>query len=210
MYSCHPSFVLGFHGCDKEVAEKIFSGKDHLKASNNTYDWLGNGIYFWENNPQRALDYVKHIKKNPKQCKETITSPAIVGAIIDLGHCLNLLDSKALEIVKKGYNMLVDIHTIAEIPLPKNKPIKGNDDLLIRNLDCAVIQSIHRSNWERKNSGENIYEYDSVRGVFFEGSELYPNAGFKEKNHIQICVRNPNCIKGYFRVLEPRDTHHIP
>jgi len=25
-----------------------------------------------------------------------------------------------------------------------------------------------------------------------------PGAGFKEKNHIQICVRNRNCIKGYF------------
>ena len=24
------------------------------------------------------------------------------------------------------------------------------------------------------------------------------NAGFAEKNHIQICVCNPNCIKGYF------------
>jgi hypothetical protein len=40
--------------------------------------------------------------------------------------------------------------------------------------------------------------YDSVKGVFWEGDELYPNAGFREKDHIQICVRNPNCIKGYF------------
>lgn len=40
--------------------------------------------------------------------------------------------------------------------------------------------------------------YDSVRGVFWEGKPLYPNAGFAEKNHIQICVCNPNCIKGYF------------
>lgn len=40
--------------------------------------------------------------------------------------------------------------------------------------------------------------FDSVRGVFFEGTELYPGAGFREKDHIQICIRNPNCIKGYF------------
>jgi len=33
---------------------------------------------------------------------------------------------------------------------------------------------------------------------FWEGNELYPNAGFRKKNHIQICIRNPNCIKGYF------------
>ena len=34
--------------------------------------------------------------------------------------------------------------------------------------------------------------------MFFEGKDLYENAGFKEKNHIQIALRNPNCIKGYF------------
>jgi len=39
---------------------------------------------------------------------------------------------------------------------------------------------------------------DSVHGIFNEGEELYPNAGFREKDHIQICVRNPNCIKGFF------------
>ena len=44
----------------------------------------------------------------------------------------------------------------------------------------------------------NKRDYDSVRGVFWEGKPLYPNAGFAEKNHIQICVCNPNCIKGYF------------
>ncbi len=28
-----------------------------------------------------------------------------------------------------------------------------------------------------------------------------PTAGFYTKNHIQLCVRNPDCIKGYFRPL---------
>lgn len=39
---------------------------------------------------------------------------------------------------------------------------------------------------------------DSIRGAFIEGKRIYPNSGFYEKTHIQICVRNPNCIKGYF------------
>jgi len=45
-----------------------------------------------------------------------------------------------------------------------------------------------------------IYEdvYDSVRGVFVEGNELYPTAGFRDKNHIQIAIKNPECIKGFF------------
>ena len=40
--------------------------------------------------------------------------------------------------------------------------------------------------------------FDSVRSAFIEGDELYPGSTFREKNHIQICVRNLACIKGYF------------
>ena len=52
--------------------------------------------------------------------------------------------------------------------------------------------------------------YDSVRGVFWEGHEIYPNAGFSEKNHIQICVCNPNCIKGYFLPRKLNNTFTNP
>lgn len=101
MYSVLPSFIIGFHGCDKSVADKVLSGKNPLRKSNNSYDWLGHGIYFWENNPQRALEYAESLKANPTRCKEKITKPAVIGAIISLGHCLNLLDSKYLKHVKE-------------------------------------------------------------------------------------------------------------
>jgi hypothetical protein len=57
-----------------------------------------------------------------------------------------------------------------------------------------VIESLHT---RRHEQGEPAY--DSVRGVFFEGSELFSNAGFRAKNHIQICMRNQRGILGYFR-----------
>lgn len=53
-------------------------------------------------------------------------------------------------------------------------------------------------------------EFDTVREVFVEGDELYPIAGFKEKNHIQICVRNLNCIKGYFNPLKKHPEFPLP
>ena len=52
--------------------------------------------------------------------------------------------------------------------------------------------------------------YHSVRGAFIEGPQLYPDSNFHEKNHIQICVRNPNCIKGYFRPKSPLEDFDIP
>jgi hypothetical protein len=46
-----------------------------------------------------------------------------------------------------------------------------------------------------------------VRAAFPEGREIYPGAGFDEKTHIQIALRNLDCIKGVFRVPE---THLHP
>jgi hypothetical protein len=196
MYSTYPSFVLGFHGCDKSLAEKVFSGEMRLKPSENKYDWLGNGIYFWEQNPLRAFEYAQHLKDNPSKSKTKIKEPAVIGAVINLGHCLNLLNSESLLILQQGYDILLKTHEKSGYPIPQNKPIGEEQDLLLRPLDCAVIETIHEFRKETSNA-----PYDTVRGVFWEGQDLYPNAGFKEKNHVQICVRDLNCIKGYFRPL---------
>jgi len=197
MYSTSPSFVLGFHGCDQSVFEKVLNGKEGLEASINIYDWLGHGIYFWESNPKRAYEYAYELKNR----KGIIKNVAVIGAIIDLGHCLNLMESTSLQTVKQGYDSLVEIFNNTNVEIPKNRNIGSSMDLLLRNLDCAVIETVH----ELGNK-----KFDTVRGLFIEGKELYPNAGFREKNHIQICVRNPNCIKGYFKPLEIVNEYNIP
>ena len=196
MYSKRHNLIIGFHGCDESVREKIVKGEDKQYKSTNDYDWLGHGMYFWEYNYARALEYAKLIHKSNRYSKYPIKKPSVLGAIIDLGHCLDLLDSAYLNIVKESYLLLEKSSKIAGFSLPKNKPVEEEKDILICKLDCAVIESVH---FYYKEKGER---FDSVRSVFFEGEYLYKNAGFKEKNHIQICIRNPNCIKGYFI---PRD-----
>ena len=205
MYSSLPFFVLGFHGCDRSVCDTIVNGRDRLRPSVNDYDWLGNGIYFWENDPDRALQYATSLQKHPERTKVRIAEPAVLGAIIDVGHCLNLVQSKDLQVVRAAYELFRASQEMAKQPLPANKPISEEGDLLLRKLDCAVIETLHAFNKENSRPA-----YDSVRGVFWEGSDLYPNAGFKEKNHIQICVRNVNCIKGYFTPLTADSAFPVP
>jgi hypothetical protein len=197
MYSVLPSFILGFHGCDEALAEKVFSGKMFLKPSQNDYDWLGQGVYFWENNPRRALEYAKHLKKHPEQCKETIKKPAVIGAVIDLGRCLNLLDSTSIELVAEAYTLYEKSCAAKGQEMAENKNIKGSKDLLLRYRDCAVIDTLHTF-----RSANNERPFDSVRGMFMEGSPIYKGAGFHDKSHIQVCVCNPDCIKGYFRPIK--------
>lgn len=198
MYSVLPSFVLGFHGCDEKVGEHILSGKSKLQPSENSYDWLGHGMYFWENNPQRAMDYANLLKNNPKRSKSNIKTPFVIGAIIDLGICLNLTEKKSIDVLKQGYDSFVESCSMAQFPLPQNKG-------LLKHLDCAVINTIHKIYEE-----EGKPPFDSVRGLFLEGEKVYDGAGFFKESHIQICVRNPNCIKGYFRVIEPDSDFPIP
>lgn len=40
--------------------------------------------------------------------------------------------------------------------------------------------------------------FDSTRGAFWEGGPAFSGAGIMRKSHIQICIRNLNCIKGFF------------
>lgn len=199
MYHSLPSLVLGFHGCDRAVGEAVVRGPDRLEARPKAYDWLGHGIYFWENSPERALEWAREKQSRPaSNPSNQVSEPYVIGAVLDLGNCFNLLEARALSYLKSIYESFVTVSSQAGNPLPENRPFKIGADLIFRHLDCAVIEYLHAA---RKESGEQ--EYDTVRGVFFEGDDLYENAGFKEKNHIQICVRNPNCIKGYFRVLDP-------
>ena len=105
--------------------------------------------------------------------------------------CLDLLDYGNLQLLKNGYETLQS--TSSNSDFPENKSVGGIGDLLLRELDCAVIESLHAMREDLQQP-----PFDSIRSVFYEGEELYPNAGFREKDHIQICVRNPNCIKGFF------------
>ena len=57
MYSKKPSFVYGFHGLDKDIALQILNQEIDFKPSDNKFDWLGAGVYFWENNFERAEKY---------------------------------------------------------------------------------------------------------------------------------------------------------
>ena len=185
--------IIGYHGCDQSVRDQLIAVNTDFKASENGYDWLGHGMYFWAGDPERALEFAQFKKDHPKQGKSIIEIPSVVGAVIDLGYCLDLVNSVSLKLLKIAYELLIGKIGNSKDLLPFNKPLKGGHDLIFRFLDCAVIETLHS---DRKK--HNSPAFDSVRGVLWEGEELYENAGFKEKNHIQICIRNADCIKGFF------------
>ncbi len=196
MYSSKPTLVYGFHGLDRSVAYKILNQEDDFKHSNNDYDWLGDGVYFWENNYFRAKEYAEIASKRKNS---NIKEPFVLGAIIDLGNCLDLLDQKYIDFLAQTYIYFKNDLESQGLPLPENSPFGPHDfDFKKRDLDCAVIRYAH------KLAEREGVIFDSVRAAFWEGEEIYPGAGFRQGNHIQIAIRNLECIKGVFL---PRKKH---
>jgi hypothetical protein len=184
--------IIGYHGCDKEIADRVLAGECDLEYSDNAHDWLGRGIYFWEHGPKRAFDWACIRSGSARKIK----TPAVVGAYINLGKSFDLLDTQFTSLLGLLYPTFKKTFDDKGIPLPKNEPHpKGEEavDHVVRKLDCAVL------NWclTMLETGKDYY--DTVRCVFQEGVEAFPGSKIMQKSHIQVAVRNPERIIGYFR-----------
>lgn len=201
MYDSRNNLIIGFHGCDEKVQQALLNHPNKIQVSDKPYDWLGHGIYFWENNFERALQWAKD-----KEKRGDIEKAAVVGAVISLDYCLDLTDTNFINLLTNYFDLMKEEYKQIGKELPENKNVKldKNKDLLLRDLDCAVIEFMHQRIEEEiikeiKAKGFTEYKiFDSTRGLFTEGGPAFPGAGIQKKNHLQICIRNSNCIKGFF------------
>jgi hypothetical protein len=100
--------------------------------------------------------------------KITDKKPAVIGAIIDLGHCLNLFDQPALDELQAAYEDLCADFQILRTPLPQNQG--STEELLCRYLDRAVFEHLHELRTEAQATRA---PYQTVRSPFMEGKYLY-------------------------------------
>jgi hypothetical protein len=165
--------VLAYHGTSNAIASRLLTGEPFNKSSNKT-DWLGPGIYFWEDGPDRALRWARdrHTK-----------NPAVVGAIVQLGNCYDLMDTTFTDDLAKG---ALAFDELAPRPLPRNR---GK----ARNRDAAVIDW-----WLTQLVAGGGPNYQTVRRSFEEGDLVHPEMSFTREAHTQIAVRDPACIIGVF------------
>ena len=202
MYETRPNLMLGFHGCDESVRDRLVYDPDVIRRSKEVFDWLGHGFYVWENNYERALQWAEDKKKrNPSFGK-----PAVLGVVYQLDHCLDFTDTVYIRNIERCYEQMKSDFDILGRTLPRNKSVTGDEhqDMVIRELDCSVIEYLHdkidrdiRSDIRLRGYSE-LRHFDTVRGLFTEGGPAFEGAGIRKKNHIQICIRNFNCIKGFF------------
>jgi hypothetical protein len=181
-----PQVIFGYHGCDESILRMVLDG-GMLRPSLNAYDWLGHGIYFWERSAVRAMRWAQEMASQPNS---NLRQPAVIGAVINLGHCLDLADPEGAELVALAYQDFLKRCDLNDITPPQNKGAESK----ARFLDSAVMNHLHDLSEEA-----GIAPFDSVRGFFNEGQPVYPTAGLRTLDHVQVCLRNPACITGFFR-----------
>jgi hypothetical protein len=174
--------VVGYHGCDQEIGIAVLLGEKSIKKSNNKYDWLGEGIYFWEYSPQRALEFA-----NEQKSRNKVKIPFVLGAYIHLGRCFDSTDTRYTGQLTEAFNAWERFLKAENMPMPENKKgSTGGEDLVLRYRDCALLNWYMRI-MDEKSKG--CY-YQTVRGVFVEGGPVYSGSKFYTKTHIQIAVRD--------------------
>lgn len=166
--------VLGYHGTSRQSAEAILSGGIHAFCmSDNDYDWLGWGIYFWQGAPVRARQWaVEHFG----------TQAAVLVARIQLTDCLDLLDTVWTNRLADQYAALAALAQRQQIDLPLQR---GK----AHRLDRAVLDLLVRS------LAQEGIRVRAIRAAFQEGTPIYPQSAIYRLSHVQIAVLDRSLIK---------------
>jgi hypothetical protein len=136
--------IVAFHGTRAEIAADLVDGQP-FRVSSNTDDWLGSGAYFWEYAPKQAWWWARDFKRYPR--------PAVVGAMIRLGNCFDLLDPTNVRLLKGAHDVMLKQWAASGFKIPRN----GNQH---KNLDCAVFNGLYI------DAEAGPKPIDSVRAVY--------------------------------------------
>ena len=160
--------VTGYHGTDKSKAMKIM--RTEFKPGKNS-GWLGNGIYFFENNMNLALRF---IDKDVDFINRAVISARIATS-----------KSRVLDITQVGSIGLDEFHVHREHVIDQ----VGAENVRIRtkqrHLDAFVLNDLCRRRGYYAVRAQT-YTY-STRDKRFKLSSRFPNG-------IELCVKNASII----------------
>lgn len=146
--------------------------------SQNPYDWLGDGVYFFQDAPQRAWEWAVEHHGN---------AAAVIGATIHLVDCVDLLDLSWHPVISDAYNSYLSNLKESERALPEQIGGAHRLDREVLNYTIGVLS-------------EHGLKIACVRAAFAEGQPVYPDSAIFDRSHVQIAVRDTTkCISKTWR-----------
>lgn len=168
--------LIVYHGCDITTRDDLISGRlKHLSHSNNQYDWLGPGAYFFEGDVERALLFAQTSHRNPSRryTAKPIATPAVVGAVLQVQNWLDMTTQAGIKEFSLAYQAFADGLNEAGKPIPVNKPASDTDtDVIYRALDNAVFTWLHKA---RESQDLPLPSFQAVRAAFHQGEPVAPS-----------------------------------
>ena len=165
------SLVKAYHAGELEEIDAFIKQRSGIRHSSRQGEWLGEGVYFWENDPVRAEEW--QIQKN---------KGAILECEIDTSFLLNLLvkSEHTIEFYDRARQRA---ENLAKSPNLRNQRSAQKFD-----LDHQVFrESQPYFQLEKGLCG--------VRMAFFLGESITLDGNIFENQHIQICLWDVTAIE---------------
>ncbi len=172
-------FAYGYHGTEQALADTIL--RDGFIPSTARGDWLGQGIYFWQDAPLRAWEWAR------TQYGPNI---AVIRARIRLDDCIDLLDIHWEGQMRRQFQALGREYQQAGKPPPTQRT--GYHVLDKELIDRTV----------RYYATKGI-AIRCVRAAFVEGTPMFPTSALYDRAHVQIAVIDPQLITGIVQFRLP-------
>ena len=174
--------AIGYHGTSRVASAEVL--KDGFILSREPYDWLGNGVYFFQDAPDRAAEWAFERHGG---------SGTVLGAEILLEECMDLLDIGWASLLAEAHDRFLDLCRRSGQPVPLQKGGAHRLDRHVINYAIGVLAK----------KGRPIH---CVRAAFAEGLPVFPNSALMTRSHVQIAVRDTTLIRRVW--VEKEDRSH--
>jgi len=167
-----PIQVIGYHGTTLQAAACIL--RDGFMISRNEYDWLGDGVYFFQDAPARSREWAR---------THHGSDAAVICSVIrvEVEDCMDLLDINWASVLNEAYDSFLRQAKLAKAALPVQTSGAHRLDRAVINYSVGILAE----------EGKLIR---AVRSAFSEGAPVFPGSALSDRAHIQIAVRDTSII----------------
>jgi hypothetical protein len=163
--------IRGYHGTSATHAAVIL--RDGFIRSDNDYDCLGDGVYFFQDGLAQAGAWATRSHRS---------EPAVVQADVRLEDCMDLKDSVGwVPLLAQAHDEVLRVSREQGLPLPRQTGSTHRLDRVVIEVTVAILE----------REGTRIR---AVRGVFAEGAPAFPGSFLSEGFHVQVAVRDTDLI----------------
>lgn len=202
--------VRGYHGTTLAVASAIVSRQAVFEPSRTDSDhWLGYGVYFWEENLTRAVQWA-YGRVWELARRGIVEQPAVIAADIDLTDCLDLCQPAWNDDIRRLGSTLAAVPrqhgpifqstngtrvVVQDYEMPPESACYNHADSKIVDVLLAEVSRTRR--------------VTSKRAAFQSGRQLHSNSYLFEEGHVQIAVIDLAVVKNELLISPPPMTTAI-